>query len=237
MYRELFGFRSRGEPGTRWAEVALVGGRSRVYIWKRGCRCAGVIARIEPPGALSSHNKSAGHSPGSALPPSSFHGPWPVLVIIAQRAHVARRFVHPAMLHTRDPTESRLDSSRHLFPPPSFGRPEPWRQDWSLVAPPICTGVRWHIVVTEAGQEVWQTRGAESRSAQRLRGFPSLCFMFRIAARCPDAHPSTTTTFQSSTPFWLPLVDTPGEFYIIWCSAIQKRVGLDEACPRNPPKR
>lgn len=118
MYRELFGFRSRGEPGTRWAEVALVGGRSRVYIWKRGCRCAGVIARIEPPGALSSHNKSAGHSPGSALPPSSFHGPWPVLVIIAQRAHVARRFVHPAMLHTRDPTESRLDSSRHLFPPP-----------------------------------------------------------------------------------------------------------------------
>lgn len=118
MYRELFGFRSRGEPGTRWAEVALVGGRSCVYIWKRGCRCAGVIARIEPPGALSSHNKSAGHSPGSALPPSSFHGLWPVLVIIAQRAHVARRFVHPALLHTRDPTESRLDSSSHLFPPP-----------------------------------------------------------------------------------------------------------------------
>lgn len=137
--------------------------------------CWSDCAHRAPPSSLVSQQICR---PLPGLGSAALELPWPMARACHYRFHR-----HPAMLHTRDPTESRLDSSRHLFPPePPVIRPTR-ALETGLVGPPICTRVRWHIV-TEAGQPVWQTWGAESRSAQRLRGFLPLLHV-SVSNRCP----------------------------------------------------
>jgi hypothetical protein len=148
------------------------------------------------------------HAPGSAL---AWSFPGPCSSVSSPRGDLkghARPFVRPAMLHTRDPTESRLDSGPHLFSPRHSAD-----QAHGRVGPPICRRVRWHIV-TEAGP-VWQSRGRVSRSAQRLRGFLAPCF-----ESLPNV-PLPTCPFRrlpihrhhSGSLCWEDLVDSTS-----WCS-------------------